>query len=586
MWEVLNTEQEWIDLPTMTEFSFPDDPTEDHESAVIRAFFVDKLYFKFNPNRFFPHSEERVEQIEAQSKEAERKVRIIEAGANWLKRVSTDETPSSSGNDIVSGKQATEFIEIIKSLYLFEKESKHYELGKAMLDKAGLNLGETLFDLLVRLNIWDQNENIDLHQYDIPALFPDKVMAYTMELMERKQEPPVENHRRDLTSVPVLTIDGQATLDYDDALSVEDKGDHYCVGVHISDVAHFVRRGNPLDKEAILRASSIYMPDQKISMLPPCLSEDLCSLKADEVRPAISILINLNPYADVIDYEIFPSMIRVKDQLTYTETNTMLGEKSDERLLILHDIAQKFRKRRLDQGAVQISLPELNIWLDENGELAIKRIDRETPSRLLVSETMIMANWLMAEFLARHGLPAVFRSQPGPKDRLYKDDGGTLFQNWMQRRLLSRFVLGHEPERHSGLGLDAYATATSPIRKYSDLITQRQIRAVVGLETPYAPQEIDEVIQVIEQPMTHVSRVQYRRKRYWLLKHLEGRIGEKEEAIVLNRRKSDYVALLPEYMMECMLPISGGLTLKPEDMVQVTIQHANARKDVLSVFVG
>jgi exoribonuclease-2 len=155
----------------------------------------------------------------------------------------------------------------------------------------------------------------------------------------------------------------------------------------------------------------------------------------------------------------------------------------------------------------------------------------------------------------------------------------------MQRRLLSRFVLGHEPEHHSGLGLNAYLTATSPIRKYSDLIVQRQIRSVFGLETPYTPEEIDRIIQLLEQPMAYVSRIQFRRKKYWLLKYLETRIGEKEEAIVLNKRKNDYLALLTEYMIECTLPVSG-MNLKPEDMVQVKIQHVNARKDVLSVFVA
>jgi exoribonuclease-2 len=156
----------------------------------------------------------------------------------------------------------------------------------------------------------------------------------------------------------------------------------------------------------------------------------------------------------------------------------------------------------------------------------------------------------------------------------------------MQRRLLSRFVLSTGPAWHSGLGLDAYVTATSPIRKYSDLVTQRQIRASLGLENAYTVDQIDELIQSLELPMSQAGRIQYSRHRYWLLKYLESQIGQKEEAIVLNRTRRNYQILLTEYMLECDLPISGGIELKPEDLIQITIQRVDARKDVLQVAIG
>jgi exoribonuclease-2 len=590
LWEVLNTEQEWIDIDTMTDFCFPKNAAGDHESsAVVRAFFNDKLYFKFNVDRFFPNSEEKVEQIETQAREAERRNRIIEEGGNWLKHILNDDKSQSPEKEMIfkSSGYVAELSEILKSVCVFDKESKHYALGKEILGKAGINSPDMLFEALVKMKIWDRDENIELYQYDIPVSFPDKVNDLAEEMLtDPKYDSPVlltENNRRDLSDLPLITIDGQATLDFDDALSIENKGDHYCLGVHIADVGHFIKKGDAIDHEAFARASSIYLPDQKIPMLPPNLSEDLCSLKAGALRPAVSVMIKLNTAGDIMSYEIFPSLIRIHHQLTYHEVNMMAEE--DRNMMLLQDIAKRFRQKRLSEGAIQISLPEISIWL-ENGEMVLNKTNRETPSRMLVSEIMIMANWLMARFLAKHNLPAIYRSQPEPKARLYKDDEGTLFQNWMQRKQLSRFMLGCEPERHSGLGLDAYLTATSPIRKYSDLIIQRQIRTVFGLEDPYTEEEIERAIQLLEQPMSLVSKIQFRRKKYWLLKYLEGRIGEKEEAIVLGRRKSDYIALLTEYMIECLLPASGGISLKPEDLVQITIQHVNARKDLLSVFMG
>ena len=143
-----------------------------------------------------------------------------------------------------------------------------------------------------------------------------------------------------------------------------------------------------------------------------------------------------------------------------------------------------------------------------------------------------------------------------------------------------------KPERHSGLGLDCYVTATSPIRKYYDLVTQRQIRSIHGLDKPYLPEEIENMIRLLEQPMSTVSGIQSRRSRYWLLKYLESKTGRKEEAIVLGKRRNCYQILISEYMIECELPASSGIDLKPEDLIQVTIMHVNARKDVLSVFMG
>ncbi len=442
---------------------------------------------------------------------------------------------------------------------------------------------ESLFRFLVQLKVWDPNENIDLYRYQVPTDFPKEVLACT-DTLARSGSPSPNQGRRDLTDLQMITIDGQATLDFDDALSIQERGDHYLLGVHIADVGQFIEKDSLLDREAIHRGSSIYMPDRKIPMLPPSLAEGRCSLRAGELRPAISTLIKLNLAGDIAGYDVFPSTIRVTDQLTYYDVN-MVADESRE-IFILHQIAQRFRQKRLAGGAVQITLPEINVWIDENGDLQVTKTNRESPGRLLVSEIMIMANWLMARFLQSNDLPAVFRSQPSPRERLYKENGGTLFQNWMQRKYLSRFVLSPEPEPHSGLGLDAYLTATSPIRKYFDLITQRQIRAAFDLDTPYSKGEIKETIQILTQPMSYVSRLQNRRKRYWLLKYLEGRVGRKEEAIVLSRRRNCYIALLTDYMIECPIPLSAGVNLKPEDVIQVTVQHVNARKDLLSVFMG
>jgi len=581
LWEVLNSEQEWIDLGTMTEFCFPESPTVDHESAVVRAFFQDKLYFKFTPDQFFPNSEQKVEQIAARNREAQRKALIIEQGGGWLKRLAehNDVNPSDSQT-----ADFEEFKKILKSCYLFGKSGTDHALGKAMLEKAGIRDTDGLFPILVALEEFSENENVDIHRYAIPVVFSEKVLTAADKLVDSSADFSHDPRRRDLTHLPAMTIDGQSTQDFDDALSIESCGGYFQLGIHISDVAHFVTKGSLVDDVGAERGSSIYTPDQRIPMLPPNLAEGLCSLKAGELRPAASIMVKIDSMADVIDWEIVPSLIRVRDQLSYYDVNLMADDNRD--IGILCNIAEIFRKKRLASGAVQINLPDINVWLDDEENVTVNRINRESPGRRLVAEIMIMANWLMARFLAEKNVPAIFRSQPDPRERLYAGEDGTLFQNCMQRRLLNRFILDTSAGAHSGLGLDAYVTATSPIRKYFDLVTQRQIRSVFGMEEPYSRQEIDRIIQMLEQPMSRVILIQRTRNRYWLLKYLETQIGKKEEAIVLTRRRNGYQILLKEYMLECDLSTSSGVALKPEDLIQVTLQQVNARRDTLAVFMG
>lgn len=581
LWEVLNSEQQWIDVETMTAFCFPDAPNGDHRSAVVRALFDDRLYFRFNPDRFFPNSEEQVERISAQREAEARRKRVIEDGGEWLRRVL-----ANSGRAAADGAEhgSDEYLSVLKSYYLLEKESPDDSLARGLMERAGLDGAADLFPVLVQQGVFTETENIDLLRLQVPVEFSPEVQARAEALVGGGQIDLTDHRRRDLTHLNLFTIDGQSTLDFDDALSLEAIPEGICLGIHIVDVAHFVQKGDPVDLEAQRRGSSIYMADQKISMLPTNLAEGLCSLKAGEIRPAISTMIDLTADLDILRYRLFPSCVQVKDQRTYFDVN--LAADQDPKVMQLRSIARKFRESRLAAGAVHISVPEINLWIGDTGEVNLNRVNRESPGRMLVAEIMIMANWLMARFLAEHRMPAVFRSQPEPRERLYRGEEGTLFQHWMQRRLLNRFVLGHAPEKHSGLGLNAYVTATSPIRKYFDLVTQRQVRAFFGLEEPYSTEDVDAIIQALESPMSHVARLQTGRQRYWLLKYLEQRVGQKAEAIVLVRRRHSYQVLLTDYMLECDLALTGFSDLKSEDLVQVTLQKVDARKDLITLTLG
>jgi exoribonuclease-2 len=124
---------------------------------------------------------------------------------------------------------------------------------------------------------------------------------------------------------------------------------------------------------------------------------------------------------------------------------------------------------------------------------------------------------------------------------------------------------------------------TSPLRKYLDLVTQRQLRGLFGLERPYSEEELRFIIHALEEPMSYITVLQQERTRYWVLRYLEQLVGHKEEALILDKRRQRYIVLLPSYMIECSLPLNSGADLKPQDTIEVKIERVNARADTLTL---
>jgi exoribonuclease-2 len=577
LWDILHTERTWIDLGTMAELCFEGEINSDRTSAIVRAMLEDRLYFKFDSYRFFPNSPERVAQIASQAAEEARKALAIQEGSEWIRKAM-----EQKHTEVPPDKES--IIEIVKSFFLFGKDSPHFKVAKEILSRTGIDPGHDLFDFLVQLGVWDKDENLNLHRFGITTSFPPAASEESSKLVEMTSSVLSQSDRKDLTDLDTITIDGQGTLDFDDAISIEPIDSGYRLWIHITDVGHLVKKGGALDEEALGRASSIYMPDARIPMLPPLLTEDIGSLKKEKKRPAISIMADLDAQASVTDFQIIPSVIRVSRQLTYYHANQLVED--DENLSLIHELAQKLRNFRLNNDALQLTLPEMNIWTDQEGEITVAQINRESPSRLMVSECMILANWLSARFLRDHNQLAVFRSQLPPRERLIGQDGGALFQNWMQRRFLSRVILGLEPERHAGLGLDAYVTTTSPLRKYLDLVTQRQLRVLLGLEESYSEQELTFIIQAVRETLSYINILQQERARYWTLRYIERLIGEPLEALVLEKRRKKCIILLTRYMLEASLPINACDALEPEDLVTVSIDQVDARSDTLTLSIA
>ena len=261
------------------------------------------------------------------------------------------------------------------------------------------------------------------------------------------------------------------------------EGDEAILGVHITDVAHFIDHDTLLDREIRRRATSIYLPETTIPMIPPVLSEKAASLEEGEIRPALSVLMRLDQDLKLKDYTIEESNIRVSQRLSYESVDRRILD-SDSNEAALFRIAVAFRNERVAQGALIFRDPELSVHVTEDKTIDVSVRERESPSQVLVSELMIQANRLFAHFLEERKIPAFFRIQPAPLERITLGNEYDPVTSYRAKKALARSDLNTEPGPHSTLGLAAYTTATSPLRRYTDLIVQRQLKEVLKSDGP------------------------------------------------------------------------------------------------------
>jgi exoribonuclease-2 len=202
----------------------------------------------------------------------------------------------------------------------------------------------------------------------------------------------------------------------------------------------------------------------------------------------------------------------------------------------------------------------------------------------MVSELMILANGLAAEALAANRVPAIYRSQGKPQEIVVGEGTDDLYLNYLQRRYLSRAELSIEPKPHSGLGMSAYTNWTSPIRRYMDLVIQRQLKSMVQNKPPvYTSEELDPIISMITIGQSRTLQIKREWTRYWVLKYLERQQIKFVDALVLNQGRRTYNLLIPDYLLEASMPLEEGRGLNPGDHFRVEVIRANAREEVLKL---
>ena len=447
-----------------------------------------------------------------------------------------------------------------------------------------------------------------LGSFRVRTIFPDDVMAEVRELPGDPRPSDWEG-RTDLRGETVFTIDGEDAKDYDDAISIRElEGGAVEVGVHIADVGHYVRPGTALDEEAVARATSTYLPDQVVPMLPEELSNGLCSLVPDRDRLAYSVFMTFDAKGARTDARVEKSVIRSAKRNTYKAVQELLdGKETDgareiahleEPLRLFQRWTTKQQQLRDAKGSMRIQSRERKFVFDAEHE--VERIDIAARyfSQSLIEETALAANQAVGDLFRQRGLPTIYRVHPEKdpdeiagvarvlakhgirvprKDRLTGRDIGRMILQARRRpnseALIQRImglveravyeVKDHEDvARHFGLAREAYLHFTSPIRRYPDLMVHRWLWALESrgdeaaeeLATHELLQDLNDIAMhcTLQSEMAEVVSVAVADLK--ICQYMEPRIGEKLESKVLKVSPAGLVVELGDLNVTGFLP--------------------------------
>ncbi len=398
-----------------------------------------------------------------------------------------------------------------------------------------------------------------IHQFGLATEFPEAVLKETRALSGEWDAGSLA-HREDWRTRCVITIDPDTARDFDDAISVRDMpGGGWELAVHIADVSHYVRPGSALDREARQRGNSTYLPDRVLPMLPPRLCDDLCSLKEGEDRLTCLCLLQLDDQGRICATRFARAIIRSRRRLDYASALAVLEERGstadaevDAMLTRAHQLASLLRRRRFEQGALELDQPELHVLVDASGVPCGVKWEQGDISHQLIEEFMLAANEAVARALREHMLPGIYRvhEEPDPAklhefSLTVKNCGipcGTLASRDELRRVMES-IRGHRDEEalrfallrslmraryspkplgHYGLAKGDYCHFTSPIRRYADLIVHRSFARLCGERTSPLPraQELENISEHISETERLSARAEQEAERQLLAEYL------------------------------------------------------------------
>ncbi len=418
---------------------------------------------------------------------------------------------------------------------------------------------ENAHAFLLECGYWDDRVN------PYPARQGVNLTAPTLSLPDEWRDLPAalrREERLDLTGLPAYAIDDAWTDTPDDALSLDPATGR--LWVHIADAAALIAPDSPLDLDARDRGASLYLPEGVTPMLPHA-AIPLLGLGLAEVSPALSFRLEINAEGRLGGIEIAPTLVRVH-RLTYETVAERLAE---EPFRTLHELAERCEARRTQDGALRIELPEADVRV-RDGEVTVTSIP-PLRSRALVENAMILAGEAAALFGQAHDIPLPYATQDAPEGAERRAGSGGqaatgpgLAGQYTLRRTFKRSQYRGAPGAHSGLGLPAYAQATSPLRRYLDLVVHQQLRAFLAGRPLLTAQQILERVGQVEAALPALRQAERQSDQHWKLVYLRRNPGWRGTGVLVEQRGRSSMILIPALALETEMHLAADLALNSE----------------------
>ena len=526
----------------------------------------DSFWFKHNRNlTYTPRTEEELELLKVQlARQKELKERELNI-QTWIKNLESGDWDADSE---ISTEQR-QWLHQLLNLLTEGTDSQYWKEMSSLLDwGSALGIGEknALKRWLERAGSPVSTSRLTLLRASVREHFSNEIYQE----VERVRNIPLEKQEMLSPEVPTFTVDAKKTRDYDDAFSVmEWSSGGLVIAVHITDLSDFVYPQDALFKEAEARISSVYSLEESIPMIPDELSSDTFSLKAGEDRKVLSFMFQLSANGTWNLLEVVPRVIRVQKNLSYEEADHLIEEKRDFWGL-LNKFCQRSLEQRLENGALNLSRKEFDFNISDPKDIKITALNRNSAANRIIEELAISVNCETGRIFQEADFPGIYRTQSSYEIIKEVAEGTKLS---MENIRIEPARLSTIPGKHAGLGCNVYMQATSPIRRFVDLVTQQNLKLLINQHEPvFSEEDMMRWSEEISLRQRKYSRAEREIIKFWKLKYLQQHLGDNFEAKVRKKlaNNNTEIELLE---LDCVVSAAGLTELESGEHLLLRIDE-------------